>query len=110
MVVVDSAPLLPVADSIALASRTDATIVVARANTSRAPDVASAVSVLRRIGADIAGCLLNEVKRSPTDGYDSYHSYSRSDEQSARARPSAPTVSRQDELRSSPTPYRRNAS
>lgn len=58
-VVVDSAPLLPVADSLGLAPYTDGTVLVVRAARTSGERVRSAVEALQAVGAPILGTLLN---------------------------------------------------
>ncbi|MGK5172097.1 polysaccharide biosynthesis tyrosine autokinase [Geodermatophilus sp. CPCC 205761] len=60
-VLVDAAPLLPVADSIGLAVHTDGTLLSVRYGTTRRDQVAAAAASLERVGARTLGVLLNLV-------------------------------------------------
>lgn len=61
LVIVDTAPLLAVADAAALARRTDGALVVARARKVRRPDLAEALASLDTIGASVLGIIVNGV-------------------------------------------------
>ena len=73
VVLVDSPPVLPVTDAIALAAWVESTILVVRAGTTTRTAVAEAVERLRRVDAEIGGTVLN---RSADDGsYGYYYGY-----------------------------------
>ena len=61
-VLIDSAPVLPVADSVALAGAVDAVLFVAQARHTSRRDVAEAIGRLTRVGAPVVGMVLNQVK------------------------------------------------
>ena len=65
MVIIDSPPLLPVADSRSLARYADATIVVARNDETTAKEIAEAAELLDQVGVSPLGGVLN--------GYDQPH-------------------------------------
>jgi non-specific protein-tyrosine kinase len=73
-VVVDSAPLLPVADTLGLAPYTDGTVLVVRAARTSGDRVRSAVDALRAVGAPVLGAMLNmaDLKRQ---GYGRAYGY-----------------------------------
>jgi capsular exopolysaccharide synthesis family protein len=58
-VIVDSAPVLPVADSLGLAPQADGTILVVRAARTGGDRVRAAVDALRTVGAPILGSVLS---------------------------------------------------
>lgn len=59
VVIVDSAPLLPVADSLGLAPHADGTVLVVRAARTGSDRVRSSVDALRAVGAPILGTMLS---------------------------------------------------
>ena len=61
IVIVDSPPVLPVADSLSIAAVVDATVLVARSRTSSRRAVQRAVEVLQRVNAPLVGAVLNDV-------------------------------------------------
>jgi capsular exopolysaccharide synthesis family protein len=63
ILVLDTPPLLPVADSAALARHADAVIVVARARMTQTKWIAEAGRILDRAGAPLLGVLLNDLRR-----------------------------------------------
>lgn len=64
LVVLDAPPVLPVADAALLASKADATVVVARPKRVGLDQVASAHEQLARAGAVVVGTVLNGVRRA----------------------------------------------
>jgi polysaccharide biosynthesis transport protein len=64
VVVVDSAPVLPVADSIALAASVDAVILVTQAGRTSNDDVRESLGRLQRVGAPVVGLVLNRASKS----------------------------------------------
>lgn len=75
MVVIDTPPVLPVADAALLASYVDGVLIVARANHTTKRAALETVDGLRKVGARILGVVLNASPRSQT-GYYSYYSKS----------------------------------
>jgi Mrp family chromosome partitioning ATPase len=74
-VIVDSAPVLPVSDSVALAASVDGVLVVTQAGRITDDNVAETVERLDRVNAPILGMVLNQASRSgPADYY--YGGYS----------------------------------
>lgn len=68
-VVIDSAPVLPVADSVALAASADAVLVVVQAGRTSRDDVVEAVARLGRVGARPVGVVLNRAASAETTAY-----------------------------------------
>ena len=68
-VIVDSAPVLPVSDSVALAGSVDGVLVVAHAGRVTEADVAETVERLDRIGAPILGLVLNQATNASKGSY-----------------------------------------
>ena len=67
IVVVDSAPILPVTDAAVLSTHADAILLVVSAGVDKRRDVVRAVEMLTQISAPIVGTVLN---RSPeADSY-----------------------------------------
>jgi capsular exopolysaccharide synthesis family protein len=62
-VVVDTAPLLPVADASVLSRVVDGTLVVAQAGRIRRAQLAQALSNLEQVSARVFGVVLNRVQR-----------------------------------------------
>jgi capsular exopolysaccharide synthesis family protein len=71
IVVIDSAPVLPVADSLVMARITDGAVVVGRANSTRRGLLKKAIESIDAVGASVLGLVLNGVKGSQA-GYGSY--------------------------------------
>jgi succinoglycan biosynthesis transport protein ExoP len=70
LVIVDSAPVLRVADSLELIDRVDLVLLVARRKASRMHSVSSAVDRIRQVGGNLAGCVFNDVDtRESSYGY-----------------------------------------
>ena len=59
VVILDSAPVLPVTDAAVLASQVDAILLVAKAGTTTKKDIARSVEVLTRVEGPLAGLVLN---------------------------------------------------
>lgn len=64
VVIIDSAPVLPVTDSVALATQVDGVIVVARAGKTQRGAAAEVWRRLDAVGANVVGCVLNGVNNS----------------------------------------------
>ncbi|MHA3702243.1 polysaccharide biosynthesis tyrosine autokinase [Jatrophihabitans sp. YIM 134969] len=79
-VVIDAAPLLPVADGMEVASMADATLFVARAGTVRREQVRRSMETLRRVGVTRIGVVLNGLSASRnTSGYNYAYYYTAQD-------------------------------
>ncbi len=85
IVVVDSAPVLPVTDAAVLSTHADAILLVVSAGMDRRRDTVRSVEMLNQINAPIVGTVLN---RAPeTDSYAYYHyGYGYSERSSAEAK------------------------
>lgn len=69
IVIVDSPPVLPVADSLVLSAHVDATLLVANAARARTDDVRRAVELLEQVEANLVGTILNQISSSGGAGY-----------------------------------------
>ena len=72
IVILDSAPLLPVADTTILARATDGALVVAGCRKVTRPQLAAALGTLDAVGATCLGLVVNQIPRSDTGGYYQY--------------------------------------
>jgi polysaccharide biosynthesis transport protein len=72
-VILDSAPVLPVADSLSLAPLTDSTIIVVRAATTRRKALQRIRALLRRVHARVIGIVVNDVDLR----LENYYTYSK---------------------------------
>ncbi|WP_433727281.1 polysaccharide biosynthesis tyrosine autokinase [Actinoplanes sp. CA-051413] len=69
VVIVDAPPLHGVADAAVLSKVTDSALLVVRANRTRTVDVERSMDLLERVGARLAGAVLNALpKKLPTSG------------------------------------------
>lgn len=75
LVLIDSPPLLPVADGYVLAPSVDGVILVVEAGKTRRSDARRAVENLRQVQANVLGVVLNAVPNRKS-GYYYYHHYS----------------------------------
>ena len=79
VIILDSAPILSVSDSVPLASWADAVVVVARAGVTPLKALQRTKAILRRAHARIAGVLLNDTSKGTGDpgyygkNYDGYY-------------------------------------
>jgi capsular exopolysaccharide synthesis family protein len=105
-VILDSAPLGPVADSLLLATHTDGALLVARSNKTRRPALQRVIDSLNQTGCPVLGIVMNDlrlglVERYTYDGYYGYgkHYYGQSGEgvqrENGRAAAPAPAEQRQ---------------
>jgi succinoglycan biosynthesis transport protein ExoP len=69
VVVIDTAPLLPVTDAVVLARLTAATMVVGDASRTRRAVLGQALSLLRRVDARLVGVVLTHVRQRGSDVY-----------------------------------------
>ncbi len=69
IVLIDSAPLLPVGDALKLSRTVDHVLVVTAAGKTKPQEVRRAVELLDQVGAPTAGCILNSVSREMGDGF-----------------------------------------
>lgn len=75
IVLVDSPPLLPVADTMALAGEVDGVLLVVEAGATRRPAFQQAVEALQRLGANIIGVVINAVPTRRRGYYYYYYYY-----------------------------------
>jgi succinoglycan biosynthesis transport protein ExoP len=73
LVVLDAPPLLGFAEPLQMASVVDGVIIVARAGNTSRTALASVITTLARLRANLVGVVLNEVHREISPGY--YYSY-----------------------------------
>jgi capsular exopolysaccharide synthesis family protein len=69
VVIVDSAPVLPVSDSVALAGSVDGVIVVAQAGRVTGDNVTDTLDRLSRVSAPVLGLVLNQAAKSAIGSY-----------------------------------------
>lgn len=69
VVLVDSAPVLPVTDATLLAAWVEATVLVAKAGSTTARQLIDAVEQLRQVDAQLAGTVLNQAEVDSGYGY-----------------------------------------
>ena len=81
LVILDSPPVLAVADARILAAKADATILVIDTGRTRAGAVRKALQALATANADVLGVVLNKVRKS-SGSYDNYYDYSAEDDSS----------------------------
>lgn len=75
LVILDSPPLLGFAECLQMASAADGVLIISRAGETNRKTVATVVSTLQRIRANIIGVVLNRVtQQTSSDGY-SYYGY-----------------------------------
>lgn len=69
IVVIDSPPVLPVSDAVALATQVDATLLVANASKTSQRSAARALELLRQVDAPLVGTVLNYTSADAAYGY-----------------------------------------
>ncbi|MEV1068830.1 polysaccharide biosynthesis tyrosine autokinase [Streptomyces sp. NPDC050263] len=74
-VIVDSAPLLPVADTLGLASLAQGTLLVVRASKTSRDQVRTATDALERVGGRMLGTVFNMAVPPKGDHYGTYGAY-----------------------------------
>lgn len=75
LVILDSPPLLGFAECLQMASAADGVLIISRAGETRRKTVATVVSTLQRIRANVIGVVLNRVtQQTSSEGY-SYYGY-----------------------------------
>jgi capsular exopolysaccharide synthesis family protein len=77
LILVDAPPLLGFAEPLEMATAVDGVIVVARAGETSRKAVASVLATLRRLRAEVAGVVLNEVRKELSKSYYYYGYYRR---------------------------------
>jgi Mrp family chromosome partitioning ATPase len=71
-VVLDSAPVLPVTDTVTLNTLVDVTILLARSGLTQKPQIARSLKMLRRGGKHFVGLVLNGLAISDKSYYGYY--------------------------------------
>jgi non-specific protein-tyrosine kinase len=69
VVLIDSPPVLPVTDAVALSTWVDAVVLVAAAGTTTRKPLGNTVDHLRQVGAPLVGVVLNQASLGLTYGY-----------------------------------------
>jgi capsular exopolysaccharide synthesis family protein len=90
LVIVDSSPVLAVADAVALATKVDGCIIVIDSSRTRVALVRRAISALEQVHAPILGAVLNKLPEEDT----SYFQYDKYYDARADPRPSTTAASR----------------
>jgi Mrp family chromosome partitioning ATPase len=77
VVIFDTAPLGPIADTLPIAAQCDAIVAVARAGLTRRAALQPALEGLRQVGRPLLGIVLNDLRPQPLSRYgrSSYYSY-----------------------------------
>jgi capsular exopolysaccharide synthesis family protein len=75
LVILDGPPLLGFAEPMQMAALADAVIVVARAGATSRKQIVAVISALKRLRANLAGVVLNQVHRGMSDSYAYYAQY-----------------------------------
>jgi succinoglycan biosynthesis transport protein ExoP len=79
-IIIDSPPLVAVTDAAILSTRVDATLLVVRSGQTRREHARQALRALKDVNANIAGAVLNGVKKRPGSDYYYYGYYAQSSE------------------------------
>ncbi len=98
VVIVDSAPVLPVTDAAVLSTHADAILLVVSVGMNKRREVVRSVEMLNQINATVAGIVLNRARESDSSTY--YYKYAETspskgklkDDVKRPAGPSAPTA------------------
>jgi Mrp family chromosome partitioning ATPase len=104
-VIIDSPPILPVADARVIAHRVDGVVLVAAANSTRRSQIREAQKLLESSGANVLGVVLNKAdQNSSYGGYDAYSITSTDDSASQSDEPDkAPVTAQLELIESDPT-------
>lgn len=76
LIIVDAPPLLGFPEPLQMAANVDGVVIVTRAGQTNRKAVATVLSTLARLRANVIGMVLNDVKRDTGDGYYYYNYYS----------------------------------
>lgn len=90
LVIVDTPPVLPVADALEVSRAVDAALVVARIDRIRRRDLQAALRRFREARVRVLGLVANDFSTESGYGYGDYFSYGSSDGESDRTREVAP--------------------
>jgi Mrp family chromosome partitioning ATPase len=99
MVIVDSAPVLPVTDAAVLSTHANAILLVVSVGMDKGRDVVRSVEMLNQINAPIAGIVLN---RAPEADSSAYYRYGYEEKSSYKGKP------QDDTKRDAPAPTNGN--
>jgi Mrp family chromosome partitioning ATPase len=76
LVILDSPPLLGFAECLQMATAADGVVVISRAGQTKRKAVASVITTLKRLRANVIGVVLNQVSpNTSADGYSYYGHY-----------------------------------
>lgn len=75
VIIIDSPPVMPVADALVISRFADATLLVANAKRTRRDDLARSFDALQQAGANVVGTVLNQATGSALYGYGYGYSY-----------------------------------
>ena len=92
-VIVDSAPVLPVSDALALSRVVDGVLLVCQAGRTTRRTLAEATSRLAQVGAPLVGLVLNRATERTSQGYGYGYEYQYSDSPVSSATPALPVES-----------------
>lgn len=85
IVIIDSAPLLPVTDGAVLSKLTDGVLLVVGAHTAHSQQVSAAIATLEKVGSRILGLVVNRAQASAGGQY-SYYEYRSEPDRGTQAR------------------------
>ena len=80
LILVDSPPVLNIADTVALSSSVDGVLFVLEAGITRQAAAQQALTNLNNVGANLVGVVLNSVPKHAMGSYNYYQEYSQSEE------------------------------
>jgi non-specific protein-tyrosine kinase len=86
MVLFDTPPIMPVTDAAVLSAAVDGVMFVVDAGAVRRDVAAQAAEMLRRIGANLVGGVVNKLRADRAGGYYYYHYYYYTPEGEKRSR------------------------
>ena len=75
LLIIDSPPVLPVADALVLSRVADATVIIANARRTRRDDLQRSFESLQQAGAHVVGTVLNQASGASLYGYGYGYSY-----------------------------------
>jgi Mrp family chromosome partitioning ATPase len=71
-IVIDSAPVLAVSDSLLIAPSSEAVVLVIRARKTQPKEITRALQLLNQVGANVSGFVLNQLPLRQTYSYAAY--------------------------------------
>lgn len=93
MVIIDAPPVLPVSDPGILAAQADGVLLVVRAGKTQRKTVLAAQELLKKMRANVLGCVLTHVEYD-LPGYARYYHYYRESAKAGNSKPAAPSKGR----------------